>query len=364
MNIQLDLIQSSPRPVRTSWDEDKMTELAQSIREQGVIVPVKVRERFDLPRCRWHGLDWVYGFQFSPTSQETCEGCSGFRARYGIFDDGDSEDQDVVEWNADARETYGALFELVYGHRRVEPARRAGLSEIPAIMDNIDDTATLIQALIENVQREDMNQFDQAVALQQIKDETGWNNSDLGRHGIITFRRASELLAILKETPRIQQFVRDENVTESHIRSLRPLQDPKDREVTIEKAVREELTVDETRHVAEAVRDAPNETIKQALLDTPVRRDVEYWKEAGSIAASDREQERAETYAMAPAVKDLLEIFKIARRILGRGKDSMDLGKMGPEHMPYIATQARKLAAWLSTWADELDTLREEIING
>ena len=43
MKIPLDLIAPSPTPVRTTWDEDKMNELAQSIKEQGVIVPVKVR---------------------------------------------------------------------------------------------------------------------------------------------------------------------------------------------------------------------------------------------------------------------------------------------------------------------------------
>ena len=375
MHIQLDLIQPSPRPVRSSWDEDGMNELAQSIREQGVIVPVKVRERFDLPRCRWHGLDWVYGFQFSPTSQEPCELCSEFRAMYGIFDDGEREEawvdedgvpEDFAGWVADAREKYGALFELVYGHRRVEAARRAGLTEVPAFIESVEDTDALIQALIENVQREDMSELDQGKAyrlLRELEISTADIGAKVGKH-----RNWISRCIALANDPIADVFTAHPdghspaNIAE-HLRQVLG-DDLSTRRKVAQKAATEGLGHRQARIVAEAVRDAPNEAVKQALLDMPVRRDVEYWKEAGSIAASDREKERAETYAMAPAVKELLERFKLIKRLLEQGKDSEALGKMGPEHMPYIATQLRKLADWINAWANELDTHREEIVNG
>ena len=110
--LNIDLIQPSPNPIRKTWDDDKMDELAQSIKEQGLIVPVKVR----------------------PTDN--------------------------------------AHYEVVYGHRRVEACRRAGLDKVEAIIEGMDDTDTLIQALIENVQREDMNPIDKGKALVRLQEQT------------------------------------------------------------------------------------------------------------------------------------------------------------------------------------------------
>ena len=313
-DINLALIDRDPGQPRQHFDADKLAELAQSMQEKGLIQTIMVR----------------------PTEA----------GRYAI----------------------------VHGERRFRAAKALGWPAIRAEVREVTPEEARWLALIENVQREDMEPMDVARALKALKDETEWSNLELGRRGIMEVTRVGQLLALLETPSEVQKLVArasggevpEGKITEAHVREARRAAKGVDAVYTpsLQKAAREGLTSKETRIVAEAVRDAPNEAVKQALLDTPVRRDVEYWKEAGSIAASDREQERAETYAMAPAVKDLLEIFKIARRILGRGKDSMDLGKMGPEHMPYIATQARKLAAWLSTWADELDTLREEIING
>ena len=107
--IQLSDIVNSTQPIRSSYDEKEMERLVQSIQHYGVIQPIKVR----------------------PNGQDT--------------------------------------YEMVDGHRRVEASRRAGLDDIEAFVEGVDDKTALIQSLIANVQREDMSDLDKGYALKAIK---------------------------------------------------------------------------------------------------------------------------------------------------------------------------------------------------
>ncbi len=159
--IDIRLIRPSPNPIRKTWDEDKMNELAASIKEHGVISPIKVRPiSKEFNECRYHGLDWVEGAQLNE-HDEACSACEHLRDIHGIYQDWELEEDDSFVMGE-------PFLEIVYGHRRVEAARRAGLTEVPAIIDGIDDTDALIQALIENCQREDMNPIDEAKALKAL----------------------------------------------------------------------------------------------------------------------------------------------------------------------------------------------------
>ena len=123
MQVPLSLIAPSPTPVRTAWDEERMEELAQSIREQGVIVPVKVRPVKDIYPCPVHGLDWLDGsyehYNQDSGYTEGCRDCLKNVNRVAWARQEDDEGEVLTPKDP--------LFELVYGHRRVEAARRAGL---------------------------------------------------------------------------------------------------------------------------------------------------------------------------------------------------------------------------------------------
>ena len=106
--------------VRKSWDDEGIAELSESIKNEGLIVPIKVR----------------------PIENEH--------------------------------------YEVVYGHRRLEACRRAGLIEIEAIIDGLDNNGMLTQAMIENIAREDMNDADISDGLKQLKRETGKTNAEIG----------------------------------------------------------------------------------------------------------------------------------------------------------------------------------------
>src|SRR3990167_9148062 len=97
MQINLDLIKPSPHPVRTTWDDDKLNELAQSIKEQGLIVPIKVRLTTSLPSCRWHGTDWLEEYQIYEGNDEPCVFCGKWREEYGIFDEWELGDDDDLQ---------------------------------------------------------------------------------------------------------------------------------------------------------------------------------------------------------------------------------------------------------------------------
>src|SRR3989304_3491378 len=132
MKIDLKQITASPKPIRKSWDEDKMEELVASIKARGLIVPPKVRPE-------------------------------------------------------------GNGYEIVYGHRRLEAARRAGLRDIECIVEGVDDKTALSQSWIENRIREDMTAYDIADALVEIAKQEGVNSaialSKLGYGGEGTIER-------------------------------------------------------------------------------------------------------------------------------------------------------------------------------
>lgn len=238
MKIELEKIKPSAKPIRVSFDENKLNELASSIREQkGLIVPIKVRP-----------VDGGY--------------------------------------------------EVIYGHRRLEAAKRAGLLEIECIVEDADNTNTLVQGLIENVMREDMTPIDTARALQRLQEETKWSNLEVERQGIMGNHQVSMLLALLNEAKEVQELVvnvagneiPEGKITESHVRAVRQVLENSisDRTPIINKAAHEGLTVAQTRQVAEDVKEA-NKWGGQNAVDLVIKRPYSDYK--STYVPSIRKQE-------------------------------------------------------------------------
>ena len=120
MKISIKSIKGATNPIRTSEDKEKMGELVQSIAEQGLIVPIKVR----------------------PLGDE---------------------------------------YEVVYGHRRLHACKELGLAEIECIVEGVDDHNHLIQALTENVVREDMSEPDIARSIKAMKGDYGITNEEVAK---------------------------------------------------------------------------------------------------------------------------------------------------------------------------------------
>lgn len=301
--VELDLVIPSSYPIRKSWDEDKMDELAQSIKKQGVIVPIKVKPS-------------------------------------------------------------GILYEIVYGHRRVEAARRAKLKAIPVIIEEVEDTDTLIQALIENLQREDMHPLDVAHALKELMDATGAGTRDIERLGLMPHARVSHFVKLLDEEPEIQVMISKHEggtkvthkksgnavttpaLSETHVRSAREagIKEPSERAKVLKKAANEELTYRETRQLADAYKAAPTQRRKEAVLQTDVKalktadkisQEARAISSSGVVKATNEEKvvaKKRQTQAEFDRnVKVFLECIAEWHTELDAAITSQEIGKFSPE---------------------------------
>lgn len=354
--VSLSLVRPSPSPIRKTWDEDKMQELAASIKERGVIVPIKVRPMDGAKPCRvhgWYGTDGE-GSAYDRGTGGTCEGCCGMVVL-------DNEGEETATW------------EIVYGHRRVEAARRAGLEDIPAIVEEANDTDALIQALIENVQREDMEPMDEARALREIQNLTGWSLREMERRGLGHKEQMSIRLALLDEMPEIQEMItrRDpgpgvliqSTLGLQHVREARAaIESPQERAKVLQKVASEGLTRYETRAVADAYKAADSPELRDAVLNT-----------SGKLGDSDRilqvaqmsmgaaglverhESERRQSFEeYDQAAKDFFDFMKLSKQMVKAAQGAARYGKFSPEGAQFAIGRIDRLIS-------ELETLKEAL---
>ncbi len=117
----------------------------------------------------------------------------------------------------------GGRFEIVAGERRWRAAQQAGLREIPALVKNVPDQSALAVALIENIQREDLNPLEEAKGLQRLIDEFGLTH-DAAAKAVGRSRSAvSNLLRLTALAPPVQEYMFGGAIEMGHARALLPL---------------------------------------------------------------------------------------------------------------------------------------------
>jgi ParB/RepB/Spo0J family partition protein len=115
----------------------------------------------------------------------------------------------------------GRRYEVVAGHRRVLAARRAGLHEVPAVVVDADDSQAFIEALVENIQREELNPIDRGEALRRLRVNLGTQSwEEVGRLIGISRRHVYHLLNVSKLPEPIREALRSGTITERHARAL------------------------------------------------------------------------------------------------------------------------------------------------
>jgi ParB family transcriptional regulator, chromosome partitioning protein len=163
--IEIDLITPGEQQPRTSFDEAKLQELAQSIRVSGIIQPLLVRRR-------------------------------------------------------------GGRYELVAGERRWRAAQLAGLSRVPAIVREIPDENLLELALIENIQRQELNAIEEANAYKRLIESLGLTQEEVATRVGRDRTFITNYLRILKLPTEIQSLLEQEKLTFGHARALLGVSDP------------------------------------------------------------------------------------------------------------------------------------------
>jgi ParB family chromosome partitioning protein len=114
----------------------------------------------------------------------------------------------------------GGRFEIVAGERRWRAAQQAGLREIPALVKNVPDHAALAVALIENIQREDLNPLEEAKGLQRLVDEFGLTHEAAAKAVGRSRSAVSNLLRLIALAPPVQEYLLDGKLEMGHARAL------------------------------------------------------------------------------------------------------------------------------------------------
>lgn len=142
-------------------------------------------------------------------------------------------------------------YELIAGERRWRAARRAGLRSIPAIVRQAADEASLEQALVENLHREDLNALEEAAGYQQLIEEFGLTHDQVASRVGKSRTAVTNTLRLLLLPPAIQKLVAENQLAAGHARALLGTPDRAFQEALARRAVTEGLSV---RAVEEAVR--------------------------------------------------------------------------------------------------------------
>lgn len=196
-NIPIEAIEPNPYQPRTRFDSDALQELSNSIREQGIIQPITVRS---------------------------------------IGND---------------------KFQIISGERRLKASVKAGLDEIPAYIRNASTEAVLEMALVENIQRKDLNSIEIALSFQRLIDECNYTQEELSERVGKNRTTVTNYVRLLKLPANIQMGLQDGKITMGHARAI--INVPTiDMQLTIYKdIIDQDLSVRETEEIVRNIENEP-----------------------------------------------------------------------------------------------------------
>ncbi len=228
--IRLERIRANPNQPRRDFPEESLQELANSIRDRGVLQPIRVRPA------------------------------------------GDS-------------------YEIIAGERRYRASQIAGCPDIPAIVVEQEDSQAYLDSLVENIQREDLNPIDRAEALTQLRVNLGLQSWEaVGQYLGISRQRVYNLLNLKQLPGDVQEHIRAGEITEKHGRALHLLQkQPELQARALTEMVERDLSGDQAMELARNLRSLPP---PQATVGhVPVEHKTDMFREA---RAAQKAMERLE----------------------------------------------------------------------
>jgi len=208
-DIAIDLIDPSPVQPRSHFDDRSLRELAMSIRENGIVQPVLVRPN-------------------------------------------------------------GSRFELVAGERRWRAARLAGLERIPAVIRQIANDKVLELALIENIQREDLNAIEEARAYKQLIETVGLTQESLAQRVGRDRSYITNHIRLLRLPDDLQQLVQEGKLSAGHARTLLGTDDNAAQRRVARKIIAKGLSVRETEKIIQQLVGSPGRHASAKLGGAPI----------------------------------------------------------------------------------------------
>ncbi len=196
-------------------------------------------------------------------------------------------DEDALQELADSIKQYGIIqplilqkrdkfYEIIAGERRWRAARLAGLKEVPAIIKDYTPQEVVEIALIENIQREDLNAIEEAQTYQRLIQDFNLKQDEVAERVSKSRAAVTNSMRLLKLDERVQQMIIDEMVTSGHARALLPIEDNEKQYNTACKIFDEKLSVRETEKlVKQILSDKPQKEVEKKQEDAFIYRDLE-----------------------------------------------------------------------------------------
>jgi len=206
--IPLEQIEVNPFQPRQDFEDEALAELAESIKLQGIIQPLTVRKLND------------------------------------------------------------KQYQLIAGERRLKASKKAGLTKVPAFIRMADDQQMLELALIENIQRQDLNPVEIALSYQRLITECQLKQEELGDRVGKKRTTVTNYLRLLKLPPEVLAALRDRNIDMGHARALSGLEKFEQQIMVFRKIVEKNLSVREVEKMVRALKE-PNKPEKKAPKPLP-----------------------------------------------------------------------------------------------
>ena len=155
-----------------------------------------------------------------------------------------------------ARELANGGYEIIAGERRWRAAQIAGIKQVPVLVRTVPDNAALAMALIENIQREDLNPLEEAIGIQRLIDEFQMTHQEAADAVGRSRSAASNLLRLLKLPQDVQEMLMENLLDMGHARALLPIE-PANQILMANKIVMEKLSVREAERMVQKHLEAP-----------------------------------------------------------------------------------------------------------
>ena len=213
--VSLQSVEPNPLQPRQSFDEEALDELAESLRQHGMIQPIAVRE------------------------------------------------------------TEFGTFQIIAGERRWRAARRAGLTEVPIVVIQADDKTAMELAMIENLQRKDLNPMEEAQGYQSLMQEHGMTQDEVSQCVGKSRSAVANSLRLLNLPDGVQNMLAQGKLTGGHARAVLMLKSAKQQQDVAQKIVNLDLSVRQAENLCRNLSKEPIENL--SVEPQPIR--VDYMKE-------------------------------------------------------------------------------------
>ena len=164
-----------------------------------------------------------------------------------------------------------SYYEIIAGERRWRAAKLAGLKEVPVIIKNLTDQEIVEISLIENIQREDLNPIEEAIAYKRLLTEFNLKQDEVAERVSKSRTAVTNSMRLLKLDERVQQMVIDDLITTGHARALLGIDDVEKQYAVAQKIFDEKLSVRETEKLVKKLQKEKDSTPeKESKLDPTV----------------------------------------------------------------------------------------------